>query len=373
MQTKLLPLVAAIGGLGLTTMATAGVIFQDGDKYLKVGGRIQLQYHQVNPESGATTDEVLFRRFRPYIEGSVHKDWLGKFQWDMGKSDLAVKDAYMQYKGVDNMKVTIGNANFPFSREFLTSSKNQQLVERTFVGDHNYGTPDRNTGLHLSGNTEEKNLSWAFSVGQATLDPDNKKLDFDTPVNNDQADWAEGWMYGGRVDFHPLGFLKMSQGDFSGDQKVTVGAAFFAWGNDEDNVVDVVGKSAVDSVTGLEISAAYRCSGLSIDAQFNSFEADLITAGITNGIYKDSETTLENWSLEGGYMLIGDTIEIVAGAQSQDADGYAETWDRASVGINWFVRKHDIKYQLSYRQNENMDGINGKDADETFLQAQYVF
>ncbi len=381
MQTKLLPLVAAVGGLGLTSLAAAGVKYEDGEKYLKIGGRIQLQYHQVNPENGATEDELFFRRFRPYIEGSLHKDWKGKFQWDMGKSDLSVKDAYMQYKGFDNMKVTVGNANFPFSREFLTSSKNQQFVERTFVGDHNYGTPDRNAGLHLSGNTEEKHVTWAVSVAQATVDPDNKKLDFDTPVNNDADDWGEGWMYGGRVDFHPLGFLKMSQGDFSGDQKLTIGVAAFAWENDEDNLGedpagaanDPAKKADVDSVTGVEISAAYRGAGFSIDAEFNSFEADLITAGITSGLYEDSETTLENWSVEGGYLVIGDTLELVAGAQAQDADNYAETWERTSVGINWFLHQHDIKYQLTFRKNENMNGVDGADADEVFLQGQYVF
>lgn len=381
MQKKILPLIAAIGGLGITTVTTAGVKYEDGEKFLKIGGRIHLQYHQENPEVGNTEDELFFRRFRLYIEGSLHEDWSGKFQWDMGKSDLAVKDAYMQYKGFDNMEVTLGNANFPFSRELLTSSKKQQLVERSFVGDHNYGTPDRNVGMHLSGKTGDQ-FSWAFSIAQATVDPDNKKLDFDTPVNNDNEsdadDWAEGWMYGGRIDFHPLGFLKMSQGDFDGDQKLTISFAAFAWGNDEDNLGEDAGnnpatKADVDSVTGVEFSAAYRVAGLSVDAEFNSFEADLITAGITSGIYEDSETTLENWSVDGGYMVIDDTVELVAGVESQDADNYAETWDRTSVGVNWFLHKHDIKYQLTYRMNENVNGVDGADEDEIFLQGQYVF
>ena len=57
----------------------------------------------------------------------------------------------MKYSGFDAMDITVGNTNFCFSRELLTSSKNQQLVERTFVGDHNYGTPDRQAGIHLQG------------------------------------------------------------------------------------------------------------------------------------------------------------------------------------------------------------------------------
>ena len=96
-----------------------GITYKDADNYLKVGGRLQLQYHQVQPDGGSTTDEIFFRRLRPYIEGSTHKDWKARIQWDMGKAEndneIAIKDAYFQYKGISNTKLTIGNANFPFS------------------------------------------------------------------------------------------------------------------------------------------------------------------------------------------------------------------------------------------------------------------
>ena len=182
---------AAIPGI-----ANAGITYKDGDKYLKIGGRIQMQYHTANPDGGQKTDDVFFRRLRPYIEGSLYKNWKGKIQWDMGKAEnnneIAVKDAYFQYKGMSNGKLTIGNANFPFSREFLTSSKYQQLVERTFVGDHNYGTPDRNVGIHFTGNTDSKKVTYAASGTIASIDPDVKKLDFDTPVNCNE-DFNDGF------------------------------------------------------------------------------------------------------------------------------------------------------------------------------------
>jgi phosphate-selective porin OprO/OprP len=367
----------------ITALATpipafaGGITYKDGDDYLKVGGRIQLQYYQVQPDGGDTTDEIFFRRLRPYIEGSTHKDWKAKIQWDMGKAEgeneIAVKDAYFQYKGMSNAKLTIGNANFPFSREFLTSSKYQQLVERTFVGDHNYGTPDRNVGIHMTGNTESKKVTWGASGTIASIDPDNKKLDFDTPVNRND-DFNDGFMIGGRVDFHPFGKLKFSQGDFSGKTKATIGVAAFSWGNDGDNNTYAPGdsKADVDSVTGVEVSGAFRSSGFSVDAQYNTFDADTVLAGITDGIYKNGTTTLTNAAIEGGYM-INNTIEIVAGYQTQDADGYATAWNRTSVGANWFINKHDTKVQLTYRMGENLNGVENADEDEVFLQTQFVF
>ncbi|NOQ90533.1 MAG: hypothetical protein GQ549_06275 [Gammaproteobacteria bacterium] len=363
----------------ITALATplsayaGGVTYKDGDKYLKVGGRIQLQYHQVDPDGGSTTDEIFFRRLRPYIEGSTHKDWKAKIQWDMGKAkddnEIAIKDAYFQYKGFKNMKLTIGNANFPFSREFLTSSKYQQLVERTFVGDHSYGTPDRNVGIHLTGNSESKKVTWGASGTIASIDPGDSKLDFDTPVNRDD-NFNDGFMVGGRVDFHPFGQLKFAQGDFSGKTKATIGVAAYTWSNDND--IDPAGAEDVDEVTGLEISGAFRAAGFSVDAQFNTFDADMVDSGYNGGLYENGETTLENAAIEAGYM-INNTIEIVAAYQTQDADGYATSWDRTSVGANWFINKHDTKVQLSYRMGENLNGVANDDEDELFLQTQFVF
>ena len=377
-------LVAALMLAGVAP-AEAGVTYKDGDKYVKIGGRIMLQYHQVDPDGGEKTDTVFFRRFRPYIEGSIHKDWLGKFQWDMGKAEdsneIAVKDAYMQYKGFEGVQISVGNKAFPFSREYLTSSKKTQLVERTFVGDHNYGTPDRTLGAHLTGGVLDKKLTYGFSVASSSIDPDAKKLDFDSPVNRNE-DFNEGWIAGGRVDFHPFGQLKMEQGDFKRELKATIGVAAFTWSNDDDNNSKTdaatglsldAKKADVDSVTGFEVSAALRVAGFSADAQYNLFQAETVDGAFTGGIYKNGETDLENYAVEAGYMVVPAKLELVAGYEWQDADNYADEWIRTSVGANYFFEKHDIKLQTTYRMGESLNGVEGKDADELFVQAQYVF
>ncbi len=365
---------AAMLVIALPSVSLAGVKYKDGDKYVKLGGRIQLQYHQVKPDGSSSTDEVFFRRFRPYIEGSLHKNWKGKFQWDMGKADgsneMAIKDAYMQYKSESGIKVSMGNKMFPFSREQITSSKKQQLVERTFVGDHNYGSPDRQTGIHIE--SSGKTISWGAALVEGNIDPDNKKLDFDTAVNAN-SDFNEGWMLGGRVEYHLNGKAKFSQGDFKGDSKSSIGFGVFNWSNDDDNNVASATKSPVDSVTGIEVSGAYRGNGVSVDAQYNTFDAETVDPSITNGIYRNGKTTLETMSVEGGYMIVPNTVELVMGYQTMDADNYAETWNRTSVGANWFIQKHHIKVQLSYRMGENLNGVANSNEDELFIQTQYVF
>jgi len=383
--------------LGTMAMATAGMmmapsanasgvtVYKDGDKYVEIGGRIQLQYHLEDPDGSTTTDSLFFRRLRPYIEGSIHEDWMGKFEWDMGEAsgdnEIAIKDAFMAYKGIEGVTIKLGNAYAPFSREALTSSKKQQLVERTFVGDHNYGVPDRNLGVHADGSLVDKKVTWAASVSSASIDPDSTKLDFDTPVNK-SSDFNEGWMFSGRVDYHPFGFLEMSQGDFDrGPIRATVGIAAFTWANDSDNNTyttagadtSLGAKPDVDSANGIELSGAVRYMGLSVDAQYNIFNADTVDQTVTAGIYKNGTTQLTNYAVEGGYMVLPGRLELVAGYQVQDADNYATEWKRTSVGANWFFKKHDIKAQVTYRMGSDVDGVAGSDMDELFFQAQYVF
>jgi len=382
MNNKLITTAIMLGVASAPAMA--GVTYKDGDSYMKLGGRIQLQYHQASPDNGDSTDDIFFRRLRPYIEGSIHPEWKGKFQWDMGgatgDNEVSIKDAYMQNKS-NGLKMTIGNYLFPFSRETLTSSKYQQLVERTFVGDHNYGSPDRQAGIYFEGHSEDKKIDWALGLADGRIDPDDDKIDFDTAVN-DQSDWNEGKMVGARVSFHPFGALKLSQGDFKGEQKAAVSLAAFSWSNDDDNNTytnasgtDTSGgsKPDVDSVTGVELGGAFRNAGFSVDIQYNIFNAETIDKTVTSGMYKNGETELTNYAIEGGYMVIPSKLELVAAISSQDADGYTESWDKTEIGANWFVHKHDIKYQLTYRINESMKGITNNDEDELFVQAQYVF
>jgi hypothetical protein len=360
----LIPLSAVSGGYKIS----------DGDKFIEIGARIQLQYKVDDPAAGTKTDDIFFRRLRVRVAGSMHKDWKGQVEWDMGKAsgdnEMSVKETWMQYDGWSNMTLKIGNSSFPFSREFMTPYTKQQLVERTFVGDLNYGTPDKNVGFHLRGHNNDKKLTYRASASIGSVQSNDAKLRFNTPVN-DLSDYNDGYMIGGRIDYHPLGFVKFQQGDFSGKARFTLGAAAYTWSNDND-IVTSTPVEDVDSITALEISGAFRSRGFSIDAQYNTFDAELVEATHTGGLYRNGKTTLSNAAIEGGYMF-KNMFELVAGYQSQDADNYASRWNRSSAGANWFIKGNDIKLQLSYRTGENLDGISGNDKDEIFLQTQFDF
>lgn len=361
------------------------VVYQEGDKYVKIGGRILVQYHMTDPDNGDTEDELFFRSMCPSIEGSLYKDWIGKFQFDIGKAsgdnEVDIKDAYLQYTGFEDIKVSVGNLSFPFSREWLTSVQRQELVERTFVGDHNYGAPARQLGIHLTGEAAEKKITYSASLASAAIDPDAKKIDFDTPANN-VDDWNQGWIAGGRLEFYPFGSFKFSQGDFSGKTLAAFGIAAFSWNNDDDNNTYTdpgtglsadTGKADIDSVTGFEISAAFRGTGFSIDAEYNIFNARAMDGTFTGGLFENGETRLTTWVVESGYMVVPKKLEMIAGYQAMDADHYDKEWTRTSIGLNWYLHQHDIKLQTTYQIGKSLNGREDNDANELYVQAQYVF
>jgi hypothetical protein len=72
-------------------------------------------------------------------------------------------------------------------------------------------------------------------------------------------------------------------------------------------------------------------------------------------------------------MVAPNKLEIIAGYQDMDADNYANVWKRTLIGANYFFHNHDIKIQTTYQVGKSLDGKEDNDANELFIQFQYVF
>ena len=378
-------LLSAIVLLPLT--ASAGTkVFEDGDTYIEAGARIQIQYNRAE-SGGEATDEIMFRRIRPYLAGSLTRNWYGKVEFDFGKAsdadEVALKDAYFAYTGFnrEGYARTIGNAKAPFGREFLTSSKKLQRAEIALVGDHNYGTLDRVLGLHLAGSESEGRFGWGISAGSESHDPSSDRMDFDTPVNG-QSDWNEGWAASARVEVFPMGPMKYDQGDLKhSDPKVSLALAGYIWANDDDRntYTDSDGESEnatkadLDQATGLEASAGFRGKGLSADAELHRVHGETVVQDFTGGLYQNGETNLTLFSGSAGYMLVQKRLEAVVGYDILDASNYASTWTTLYVGANVFLDGHNLKFQGGYSLGRNANGVTDQDLNQVTLLAAYVF
>lgn len=389
--------------LSIVHPAWAGItVYEKDDKKVEIGGRIQLEYVGVDPncsagvaclenDSGDTfdsyTDEMFFRRLRPYIAGTVSKNWMGKIEFDFGESldsnEVQVKDAYFAFSGFknDHSKLYIGNAKTVFGRELLNSSSSLVLVERGFVGDHNFGVPDRALGVRFDSRVLDGKISYQLSAGAEQHDPGVNRVDFDSVVNN-ATDWNEGVVVAGRIDFHPLGYMKISQGNFGrGKSKFTIGLSMFAWRNDNDNNTYTDGsggslnpdRADLDQATGGELSAAYRGHGVTVDAVIQRVSADTVVKDFTGGVYLNGSTDLDKFSLIGSYLFAKDFLEIVLGWQQQDASNYQDKFTRTSAGVNFYFKGNNIKLQLEYQDTRNFIGISGQDQGVYFVSTQFMF
>jgi hypothetical protein len=364
----------------------AGVtVYEKDDVKIEVGGRLQLLYVQSEDGAGETVDELVFRRLRPYLAGSVTPNWFAKIEFDFGESldedEVQVKDAYARYSGWHNHAFTIGNSKTPFSREFMASSAAQQLVERSVVGDHNFGTPDRQLGLQLQGHDEGNKVSWFGAVGGEHHDPDVRRIDFDSAVS-DEADWNQGLVMAARLDVHPRGPVPLEQGDFHSESwKYVLGAAAYRWDNDGDRntYTDVNGTSTsldqadLDQADGVALGGGVRGRGLSADVEWQRISGETVDPAFTGGVYAGGETDLDKLALEGGYMLPNERVEFVAGWDSLDASGYMEASERISGGLNVFLNQHKVKFQTTVQRIRSFRGVPGDDRNAFWGSFQFVF
>lgn len=371
-------IVSVMAGL-FPIVAAAGVtVYDEGGTRVEAGGRIQVQYHIVDADrAGAgqenTVDDLDFRRLRPWL-AFEKDDWGGIFQVDFAGGDYSIKDAYIAYNGNDWVKLTVGNQYVPFAREQLTSSKRQQLVERTFVGDHDFGVPDRQMGVSLATARQEK-LQWTVGAFKAGIDPSVNKVDFVTTTHDDAE--YEGNLLAARLDWYPRGMFKMAQGDFGNTEKLLIGLGVnaYTWRNDDDKVVDP--ESDYDSIRGVGIDLGARWRGFSVDMAYQMFRTETLASEFTGGMIDNGEGDFDTLAVEGGYMIVPDRLEITAGYQVLDVDALNDEDSRVSLGLNYFFDGHDTKLQFTYEVGDQVfdvqgNTLRGEDQNRIFLQLQHV-
>ncbi len=375
----------------LSGVASAEVVlYEEGDTLVEVGGRIQVQYLRVDPDTAGaeTADDLFLRRIRPEIEATLTENFLGVLSIDFADDGVDIKDAYIEYSGLPFASIIVGNHHAPFSREKLTSSKRQRFVERTFIGDHNFGVPDRQMGISLQGG---EMLQYAVGYYKAGIDPGIETLDFDTRLNPDTQYFGD--MFAGRLDLYPLGEFDMDESDFkrSPAPKFAVGLNAYTWENDGDNVSeeeDLDPGTDYDQVQGYGVDGALRWAGFSLDGGYFIYTSETVNPTVTGGLIERGEGDFHTYAVEAGYTIpIGtDFVEPVIGYTVLDVQALADKDQRYLAGINYFFSEHDDKLQFTYEigstvfATENAFGnidenetVAGDDQDRLFLQYQHLF
>jgi phosphate-selective porin OprO/OprP len=120
---------------------------------LNLGGSVFLDYDSFDGNFLETEDEsednFELRRLRFSIASDFNAYWSAKFKFDADDSP-EIKDAYIQYNGLDFANITVGKQKEPFGLERLMSSRNLSFIERSMMS--NAISPARSLGINFSGN-----------------------------------------------------------------------------------------------------------------------------------------------------------------------------------------------------------------------------
>ncbi len=172
-----------------------GLKVETADKQFKFqfGGRLQMDANgDVGDDklSQRSTEGVEMRRARLYMKGVVWGDYKYMIEADFADNTVAVKDAFLTYKGFDGLEITIGHQKKPISMELQESSNDIMFTERSTVNVLTAPAFDRAIGLHFKSSDKD----WSAQIGFYG--------DSMAPEKNGNVD--EGWAVASRLTYAPI-------------------------------------------------------------------------------------------------------------------------------------------------------------------------
>lgn len=397
--------------LGLCALPVhAGVnVWQKDDAYIDVGLLIQTQARVLTGGGAGTdsnTDSIFFRRLRPFFYGAFNKNWQGIIQMEFGDGfegqdqKTSVKWAYMEYLGFEanqQSSLKIGSFKPYFGREFLTLGPHLQTIERTFTGIQWYGTPDYMMGIGFTRMTPDRKMSYGVTGGTMSIDQRPDRIFFQSPQNQTNSNDNTGYLVSGRVDFYPFGEMPFNpkpltanafdRSDFHNTQvwQVMMSVGGYGWWNNNDsnkgttacplsnNNVCPSGLADVNQVYGVEVSGGLRGYGFSGDIEYQHIHSDLRNATFTGGLYQNGDSSLNKFTVNGGYMIYRDKVELAGSYALLTASNFASDWNSYRAGLNWFVHEYAIRFSADVTFNVNAYGTPGAWENIGRLQAQFAW
>jgi phosphate-selective porin len=378
-------LALVIGGTGLAAAQTAqpegyewgynkGVFWRGPQFEVKLSTRTQFRYtYTMQDEDSLTADNGYFNipRARLRLDGFAWFPWLKyKIQYDFtGNGDLCpsggsgcdptlrrpdLRDLYFDVTRAPWASVRFGQFKAPFGQQELTSSGNQEFVDRSIASER--FAPSRQQGVMLYGASFKRAFGYEGGL-------------FNGNARNKNANDNPGYMYVLRVhlDHNYEEMDKLSEAAIDNPQKVkwTVGAAYMNNTLERDLTLDAQTLSQ-ETAEGF-FALKYKRLFVLADYYIRNEEQALSTA-------PDVES--DGYIGQVGLFLVPSKIEVALRYSevdpNQDAENDTET--EARIGFGWYFSAHDLKFQADYGQLESESKAPVDDTFEVFrAQVQIVF
>ena len=328
-----------IKGGGLTVSSA------DGDFTTQIGGRLQLDaaHYGGRPEMGNGTE---VRRAYLTLKGTMYRDWGYRLQYnfaDTGSNGKGILDAYIDYKGLDDVDLRVGHFKEPFTLHEATSDNFVSFTERAFIAAF---SPGRSIGVMA--HHAQRDWTWAAGV-------------FGEGVSTKGGTSDEGWGLSVRATGAPIQtqnrLLHVGLGanyrDMGGLDVVRFKQRPESHVTDI-NIIDTSLVSDASSVSKLGVELATTMGPFSAQAEY-------IQAHVKRNGFRNLD--FDGWYLEMGYFLTGESRQYKKGKfgrpkpKSVVGQGGVGAWqlaarystidlndgsvaggeaDAVTVGLNWY-------------------------------------
>lgn len=362
------------------------VVWRDGktritteNAYLEISNRVQVRFTEERPdahtrltgtaEAGEARGSFRIRRAKFKLEGWMLRSWLTyevQLNWPAvtgSNPGALLEDAAFDIdltKGNGLFRARVGQFKAPFGLQEMTSSGNQQFVDRALVSNSFFR--GRDTGIAVWGATPNNKIEWRVGMfngnGATRTTNDNDKFQYNARVmwqpngsqSLNQRAWGGGALY--------------SESDFE-STKAPIYAVAVNWEN-QNNFNATSGND--QRWNAYSVDGIYKFRGFSI-----------------NGMYAAAQRTPEtgaSFDATGGYvqagMLFGGRRYEVAGrfGVSDPTDRVGRNTTREGrAAFNYYYARHGLKWQSDVGRVDVQPGPAGAIVRtwEIRSQLQFVF
>ena len=368
-----------------------GFFFRTSNFELKISTRTQFRYtHTMYDDLSATDDNGAFTipRARLRLDGFAFHPWLKyKIQYDFtgqtynsvssitipgnftcdpagtepcteedqkvsvgSRTGPDLRDLYLDITRNPWASVRLGQFKVPFGIQEMTSSGDQEFVDRSIASAA--FAPSRDQGVMLFGTSFGK--TFGYEAGM-----------FNGYSRNRNANDNTGYMYALRVHWDPNGEYKLAESAVDNPDKLnwTLGAAYLMTDTQASLAKDVekLGQQSLEGFFGLKYRRLFALADYYARTQERAAgAADVDSTGILGQV---------------GFFVVPGKLELALrysrNDPNQDVDRDKETESR--IGFGYYFSKHDLKVQADYGQVKNEASATDEKTDIFRAQFQIVF
>ena len=357
------------------------IVTKDGNTHLKVEMRLQSRFNtpfESNPKSieelqADAVSSFGLNRARFKVGGHIYQPWIKlKYEYDLNGSQTL--DARITLEHSEALNFRFGRMKAHYSPERVTSSKDQQFVDRSMVND--YFTLDRQQGVSLLGR---------FNKGTA-LDFDYS-FDIFNGTGREGDNESDNFMYVARLQSNFLGEkVSSAMGDLKISDKPISHIAIAASTNESRYTRFSTNNPAqVNDLPEHNEADGYRLEQWMVDAAFRyqgfSFQTEYHSKDITDQYNENFTGTMNmtGYYAQAGFFPhklienIPEQLELAVRYSTVDPDTAIDGNDQREflVAANWFFNGHRNKLTADIGRYEIDNEDTGMTNSENRIRVQY--